>query len=128
AAPVWGRCHFELDQDCRDYDWVVVYDDLSPRREERFSVRVEPLACPPQNTILVTSEPSPIKDYGEDFVAQFGLVLTSQEPWAMPYPNVVHTQLGLRWFYGLSDPQRYSYDRMKASPPIDKSKVISTVC
>jgi hypothetical protein len=128
AAPVWGRCRFEFDPDCRNYDWVAVYDDLSPRTNERFSVRVEPLACPRERTILVTSEPAPIKDYGQDFVGQFGLVLTSQEPQVMPYPNVIHTQLGLRWFYGMSDERRYSYDRMLAFPPTEKTKQISTVC
>ncbi|OZA47199.1 MAG: glycosyltransferase [Hydrogenophilales bacterium 17-61-76] len=26
--PRWGNCDFIFDRDCRDYDWLVVYDDL----------------------------------------------------------------------------------------------------
>lgn len=128
ARPEWGRCHFTFDQDCRQYDWIAVYDDLSPAHDERFSVRSELLACPPEHTILVTAEPSPIKRYGEDYLRQFGVVLTAQEEWAMPLPNVVRKQAGLRWFYGMADSERLSLDRMIAEPPEAKSRLISTVC
>ena len=33
----WGRCRFVFDQDCRSYDWLVAYDDLSPVAGEKFS-------------------------------------------------------------------------------------------
>ena len=77
--PVWGECAFTFDPDARDYDWLVVYDDLPPVAGERFSDRVEVLACPPGNTLLITTEPSSIKTYGSAYTAQFGHVLTSQE-------------------------------------------------
>lgn len=28
--PMWGNCRFIFDRDCREYDWLVVYDDLPP--------------------------------------------------------------------------------------------------
>jgi hypothetical protein len=135
--PEWGRCRFVFDPNCRTYDWLAVYDDLSPIGDERFSLRREPLQCPPKHTILITTEPSSIKAYGSDFLKQFGVILTSQEPWAIRQPHAVYTQPGLRWWYGarnLGDRARdggsnvVSYDRMKANPPKEKTRLISTVC
>lgn len=128
GSPTWGRCVFTFDQACRTYDWLAVYDDLSPVRDERFSVRTEPLACPRAHTVLVTTEPPTIKDYGADFLAQFGLVLTSQEPWAVRAGTAVFRQAGLRWYYGMTGQERFSYDRMVAHPPEAKTALISTVC
>ena len=70
---------FIFGPDARNYDWLVVYDDL-PRF---IGMTEEPLACPPENTLLITSEPSGVKVYGRSFVRQFGHVLTSQEPIAL---------------------------------------------
>jgi hypothetical protein len=129
----WGDCEFCFDPDARDYDWLVVYDDLPPSGPERFSRRVEELACPRAHTLFVTAEPSSIKVYGSDFLHQFGWLLTSQEPWATPHPHAIHAQPGLRWFYGVprsweEDPERLrSWDAMHARAPLDKSRLISTV-
>ena len=43
---VWGDCIFSFDPDLRQYDWVVVYDDLPSLNGKRFSLRSEKLACP----------------------------------------------------------------------------------
>ena len=126
--PVWGRCRFVFDPDAREYDWVAVYDDLAPVDGERFSKRVEQLACPQQNTLFVTMEPSSIKTYGFDFLDQFGVVITSQEPWAIRNRGAVYTQPALRWFYGESKDGLITYDQMQAHPPLEKSAVLSTVC
>lgn len=129
----WGRCLFTFDPDDRDYDWLVVYDDLAPSGPERFSKRVEELACPRSHTLFVTAEPSTIKVYGDDFLNQFGWLLTSQEPWATPHPGAIHAQPALRWFYGVpwrwkECPERLrSWDAMHAAAPTDKDKLISTV-
>lgn len=125
--PVWGRCEFIFDNDSRDYDWLVVYDDLPPVNNERFTLWEETLACPQANTLLVTVEPSSIKTYGSRFLDQFGHVLTSQEPWAVKHPGVIFSQPALLWFYGRTD-ERGSYDQMVKHPPVDKTATISTVC
>jgi hypothetical protein len=119
--PVWGGCRFIFDRDCPDYDWLLVYHDL-PRDSP-----VEHLACPPQNTMLITGEPSSITHYGKRFLAQFGHVLTGQEPWAIQHPGVIRHQPGLLWFYGGSD-ERGTYDHLVNTPPPEKTKTISTVC
>ncbi|MEZ6066347.1 MAG: hypothetical protein R3B90_11720 [Planctomycetaceae bacterium] len=124
----WGNCRFEFDPAATEYDWLVVYDDLSPVGNERFSTRSERLACPAANTIFVTMEPSSIKSYGRSFLDQFGVVLTSQEPWAIPGRNAVYSQPALRWFYGASYENPRTWDEMVARPPLDKTGDLSTVC
>jgi len=120
-VPVWGNCRFILDRASRDYDWLVVYDDL-PR-----SHPVEELACPRENTLFITGEPSSITHYGRHFLAQFGHVLTGQEPWAIKHPAIIRQQPGLLWYYGGSD-QRGTFDALAAASPPVKSKAISSVC
>jgi len=120
---IWGQCQFLFEPDCREYDWLVVYDDLTCRPGgERTSTRVEELACPQRHCLLVTAEPSSVKVYAPSFVSQFGVVLTSQEPWALQHPGVVHSQCGLLWFYG------HDYQQIRDNPPLTKSAEISTVC
>lgn len=129
--PVWGDCRFIFERECRDYDWLVVYDDLPRDLPEENVVRVsrscEKLACPRENTLLITGEPSSITHYGRSFLAQFGHVLTSQEPWALKHPGVIRRQAGLLWYYGGSD-ARGTYDHLVSAPPPIKTKAISTVC
>ncbi len=116
--PQWGNCQFISDPFARDYDWLVVMDDLSsilPDRKEK-------LACPRMNTLLVTSEPSSITRYGKAFSAQFGQVLTSQEAWALPHPHAIRAATCNVWFYGKS------YDEIVHAMPSSKTRMISTVC
>lgn len=126
GKPVWGRCHFDFDHNTRDYDWLVVYDDL-PRNPESGKGWEEPLACPREQTLLITTEPSSIKAYGRAYVRQFGHVLTSQEPWALRHPHAIRQQTGLIWFYGMQSPHG-TYDAMVRAEPPRKPGLIATVC
>ncbi len=128
AAPTWGACEFTFDAEARHYDWLVAYDDLSPLGDERFSTRTEALACDPAHTILVTAEPSVIKAYERDFCAQFALVVTSQERWAVEHPNALFVQSGSPWFYGRGEQHLLSYDSIAARDTAEKQQEISTVC
>lgn len=120
-VPALGRCDFVFDPAARDYDWLVVYDDL-PRDHP-----AEPLACPPQNTLLLTGEPSSITVYDRAFLRQFGHVLTSQEPWALRHPRAIRRQAGLLWYYGGTS-KRGTHDALAAATPPAKTKALSTVC
>lgn len=122
GRPCWDRCEFLFDPEARDYDWLVVYNDL-PRR----GGGMEPLACPREHTLLVTTEPSSIKAYGEAYAAQFGCVLTSQEAWALPHPDRIYSQPALHWFYGIGAGHVVSYSRLAAAQPPDKTRDISMV-
>ncbi|WP_244629510.1 glycosyltransferase family 10 domain-containing protein [Martelella limonii] len=116
---------FVFDPQERNYDWLVVYDDL-PRF---IGMTEEPLACPPENTLLVTSEPSGVKVYGRSFVRQFAHVLTSQEPMALSHPGRIWHQAGLTWYYGM-DEDHHEYlpvdDIINRFP--EKTQTIATVC
>ena len=127
SSPQWGNCLFDFDVDCREYDWLVVYQDL-PRGDTFFTE--EKLACPREKTLLVTGEPSTITVFGTDYLRQFGCILTFQEPWAMKHPNVIFHHPGLIWHYGLpfDKGEFVTWDTLAATPPMEKSKVISTVC
>jgi len=120
--PRVGACRFLFHRDERDYDWLVVYDDLPAAANERFSHWVEPLACPRERTLLITTEPSSIKIYGRGFLRQFGRVLTSQEPWAIRHPHAIYRQAGLIRFY------EGRHDDIVSNPPLDKTALFSTVC
>lgn len=126
--PRWGRCEFVFDRDCRDYDWLVVYDELPSLAGERHSLWSEELACPAGNTLLLTVEPSSIKTYGRDYLRQFRWVLTTQPRWATgAHPGILLQQPALLWFYATTSP-RGDYDHIAAHVPLAKTADLSTVC
>ena len=111
----------------------MVYDDLPRSAEERFSNRAETLRCCPENTLLITTEPSTVKHYSKPYLAQFGHVLTSQEPEVIDHPNPIFSQTALHWFYGIGKhgdgkQTTLTYDQMKATEAPTKPRLISTVC
>jgi hypothetical protein len=110
--PVWGDCEFVFDRAAADYDWLLVYDDLPAREGEARKTSREPLACPRAHTLLVTTEPSSVKIYGDDYTRQFGAVLTSQPEWALPHPQRIHAQPALHWFYGVGRERVVPFDAM----------------
>lgn len=123
----WGGCEYLFDRDARDYDWLVVYDDIPPGKNERKGCSSEALACAASNSLLVTTEPSSIKIYGNHFTRQFGVVLTSQEEWALPHPQRVYTQPALHWFYGVGAQHIIPFDEMETHPPTTKTRDLSMV-
>ena len=117
-GPKIGSCRFIFNALAKEYDWLVVIDDIpkiTPKRTER-------LACPKEHTILVTTEPSSITRYGNAFASQFGHLITNQDEKYLSHPNVMRSQTGNLWFYGKD------YDVIVAAKPPQKTKKISTVC
>lgn len=113
------KIEWVLDADARDYDWFVVYDDLPPKGAERLTLGVEELACPQENTILLTYEPSSVKFYGQDYADQYGMVLTSHETETLAHRNRGHMPPVGFWFYG-------AVEQMQAHPsPPEKTGEIS---
>ena len=127
STPTWSKCEFIFDPEVRRYDWLVVYDDLPAIAGERRTLREEFLACPKAHTMLVTTEPSSIKTYGNAYTAQFGLVLTSQEEWALPHPDRIYSQPALRWFYGVGSNGARPLDQMRSESPCEKKDKVSLV-
>lgn len=126
--PVWGNCQFTFDRHCRDYDWLVVYDEMPSAAGERHPLWEEELACPPEHTLLITVEPSTIKVYGSAYLRQFRWLLSTQELWATgPHPGRLLEQPALIWFYADSSP-RGDYDTLLRHIPVNKARDLSTVC
>ena len=123
----WGNCRFSFNTKDREYDWLVVYDDLPASNNEPRSKRHENLACPRAHTMLTTSEPSTIKHFGNAYVRQFGCVLTSQEAWALPHPDRTFSQTGMVWIYGVGEKREIPFSQMVAHPPQDKAYDLSMV-
>lgn len=126
GEPHWGNCRFLFDPQAREYDWLVVYDDIPelPGLERHRAQEV--LACPREHTLLVTTEPSSIKIYGDDYTRQFGAVLTSQAAWALPHPQRIYSQPALHWFYGIGSQHVIPFDEL-ITPPGPKNKTLSMV-
>lgn len=91
---------FTFDVSARNYDWYVVYDDLPRAGNERLPIYKEQLSCPPENTILITYEPSSIKFYGKDYVEQFEYVFTAHEEAELKYGGRRDVPPVGRWCYG----------------------------
>jgi len=124
----WGNCVFTLDPATREYDWLVSYNNLPTRPAQIHLQNCEQLACPPEHTILTTTEPSSITHYGKAFTKQFGCVLTSQAAWALPHKDRIHQQAGLIWLYGIgyeSDAQ--SFEQMVNKVPDQKRHDLAMV-
>ena len=95
--------------------------------EEAITHAHEVLACPQRHTLLVTTEPSSIKIYGDDYTRQFGAVLTSQAAWALPHPQRIFSQPALHWFYGLGSQRVMSFEDLLESPLGAKTQTLSMV-
>lgn len=103
---------FTYDLGCRDYDWLVVFDEMPSS---------EVLACPREHTILMTWEPTSIKSYSRHYTRQFGHLLTNRPPEAEKHP---HYHLGrgyFPWFVGKSP-------SLLARESPEKNKVLSIAC
>ena len=127
-----GDVSFHFDLDCRDYDWLVVYEGLPPLPGEKKINRREKLACSRENTLLITTEPSSIRIDGPHFLRQFGHVLTAKDPKLVRHPNQIFQTPPLRWFYGRpmseDDTHYVDVDSFNARTPIPKKYDLSTVC
>lgn len=115
-------CEFIQDASCREYDWLLVYDDMPRRNMGSVVKECEVLACAPEQTVFVTAEPPTIKIYPRVFTRQFGYVLTTHKACYLPHRNHRIGHGCLHWCAG------YEREEALAMPDYPKSKVLSTVC
>lgn len=111
-APGWV---FTQDRSCRDYDWLVVFDEMPYSRED--------LACPRAHTILATWEPVSIKSYSRAYTRQFGHLLSNRPPEAELHPHYFLGRGYYLWFNG-----RICYQDTVAAVIPAKTRQISAVC
>ena len=113
VLPQTGGTGYEFVDGGDDYDWLVVYDEL----------RVpEMLKCPPENTILATSEPVSIKCYSRAYTRQFAYLLTNRPYEAERHPGYRLGRGYYRPFIGRS-PMDCGNGALSV-----KTKMISTAC
>jgi len=118
SAGIYSNCSFTFNPLNRDYDWLVVQDDVSKILDKQTEI----LACPKENTIFVTTEPDTIARYGKSFTNQFQYVITNQTEKTLPHPNAIRSHTGNVWFYGKT------LNEILSTTKPTKSKKISTVC
>jgi hypothetical protein len=120
---IWNQCVFFVDDEKRQYDWWVIIEGIS---------RTESVLSRPQNTILVTIEPSHIKKYHDRFLKQFNVIVTTQPQ--ITAEKIFHVQL-VPWHIGAQfNPKNKKfekfhtdYDTLKAGNVPTKSKLISVI-
>ena len=119
-----GRYQFCLDNSMEEADfWVVQGKGV----RESQTCRVAP-----QNTILLTTEPSSVLIYPQKYIRQFGLVVSCQQQ--MHHPNVIYGPAILPWFVGYKPDGQGGYtisqDYDSLSQPSnssDKTKLLSVI-
>ena len=102
----------------RQYDWLIIFNDL---REE------EKLMCPPSRTLLVLTEPESLIVYPDNFLSQFGVIISPQETRFSRHPCVIRESWLWDWHHytgGLP----IDYSTMRATPPPEKKRDLSLVC
>ena len=124
ASGIWGACKFHINDDSRECDYWVVYGELKS---------TEVAYCPPENTILITTEPSSIEQYSSRFLSQFATIITCHR--GLEHSNVIYGQQGLPWHVGkvkkgqrdYQFSSRYDYDVLKQYKSFTKTKEISVI-
>lgn len=96
----YPHVEFVLDPLAKDFDWLVVYDDLPKTGNERLPLRSEEVMCGKARTALITYEPSSIKFFGRDYTDQFGMIMTSHDAAALVHPNRRDMPPVGFWYYG----------------------------
>ena len=120
---IWGNLEFYIDDDINDCDWFVVFGGIT--KEQKIN-------CYPENTILITDEPSSIKKYDIEFTKQFNTIITIQK--SIIAPNIIYKQL-LPYYVGACynkitkkfDKFNKSYDELKEIDSTQKTKLISVI-
>lgn len=115
--------HFFVDDHIdQEYDFWVVYDDL---------LTVEEAYCSKGNIILITPEPSSVKKYSRNFIAQFDKIITSQRN--IVHHNVHYEQQALPWHVGRIQENHKNinfnldYDSLKKMEFDNERKLLSVI-
>lgn len=111
-----GDVEFTRDPNCRDYDWLVVYDEM-PRSDKKYDVY-----CPREHTILITQEPAIIKVQPPCYTHQFRYMLTTLSPAICRHPGY---RRGAGSLIGMTG---HPFEKLLTEPERSKSKLISAVC
>jgi hypothetical protein len=96
---IWGKYQFFVNSDIQDYHFWVLY-------EAPMEIAHGP--CNPENVIYVTVEPPALRQYPDEYLAQFATVITCHR--TVTHPDVRFTQQAIPWYFG-------SWHQMTTPPP-----------
>ena len=119
---IWGDYQFLLDQTETACDYWVVFEGLS---------KGESAYCPRKNTILITAEPPTLKQYRQEFLKQFAVVITCRAD--LKHPQTIIDQPGLPWHVGRRQKDHVNlswsndYDELSAITHYEKTKELSVI-
>lgn len=119
---VWGNYQFDINGKDDEYDFWVVYS--------KGVFKTEKCRVAPENTMMVTGEPSTIYHYSKGYVNQFGTLLVCRDD--MKHPNQVYIQPAQPWFIGRIGSGnditfKTGYDDYKGKDNYQKTKLISVI-
>ena len=101
---------FCLDEREEFYDFAVAFEKLDEKTK---------LTVPSENLIFITGEPPSVKTYNQDFLNQFGAVITCHKE--MLHKNKKIMNCGMPWFV------KKTYDKLKEIKTYKKTKLISII-
>jgi hypothetical protein len=119
---IWNNYQFLINQQVDECDYWVVYEGLLYEDET---------VCPIENMIFITAEPPTIREYNQNFLDQFAVVITCHE--GIKHKNKILQQQSLPWHIGRkqkNDTNLFfskNYDELKSINSHYKDKSISVV-
>jgi hypothetical protein len=119
---VFGETRFVFDRGCRDYDYLVVFNQIPPELNERID---------PRRAVFVAAEPINIKRYDFRFLRQFGTIITNDRD--TPHPRRIFSQVGAPWHIGVPTGQLARYGESVSFAQLErlsgpKTKLVSVIC
>jgi len=88
-VPEWDGWHFVFNAEDEDYDYLVVFDELTAP----VTIR-----CNPQNVIHLSTEPPLVRHYSSEFLKQFAWTIRQGE--RKDIEGAIYHHPGLNWHIG----------------------------
>ena len=121
GKPEWDGWKFFFNALEEDYDYLVVFDEISSPIEIR---------CKPQNVIHLSTEPPLIRHYSDEYLAQFAWTIRQGEK--KNIEGAIYHQPGLNWHIGWKPGEpnltnMLNFEQLKALFDQPKTKLISVI-
>lgn len=121
GKPEWNGWKFIFNAMEEDYDYLVVFDEISAPIKIR---------CKPQNIIHLSTEPPLIRHYSDEYLAQFAWTIRQREK--KNIKGAIYHQPGLNWHIGWKPGESnlanmLNFEQLKALFDQPKTKLISVI-
>jgi hypothetical protein len=116
----WQDCEFIVDRPVEECDFWVIYEGL---------LAPETALCAVDRVIFLAGEPPDIKRYQNEFLQQFGIIITCDQD--MVHPCVRYHHQAQPWHVGVNRQTGLvtkTYDDLHSIKEFAKTKMLSVVC